>query len=368
MKLRFRLYRRNRGGRFYVHDGVTGKQESLGTTDRAEAVRLLHAKNEAVRQPVMNLQIARAYLAAGDPGMASRTWRTVMDEIIKTKQGDNSRKRWERAIKEPALNPLRTLPVVQTRPEHFLRAIESGTTSTNVFLRRLQNFAIDMTWLPWPVLTKRQWPAFHHQQKRAITLEEHRAIIVRETNPEPKAFYELAWHIGAAQTDLAGLHADHIDWEHRVISFTRQKTGSLAVMRFGDEVAVLLRQLPTSGPLFPKWSKFTSSDRATRFANRCKTLGIHGVSLHSYRYAWAERAKTAGYPERYAQEALGHKSQAVHRAYARKARVELPSLEEFEKDYAEERQLRQARHDAQNGPVTVDVTTDPTSSPTIGVT
>jgi hypothetical protein len=26
-------------------------------------------------------------------------------------------------------------------------------------------------------------------------------------------------------------------------------------------------------------------------------LGIVGVTLHSYRYAWAERAKTVGYPE-----------------------------------------------------------------------
>jgi methionyl-tRNA formyltransferase len=39
------------------------------------------------------------------------------------------------------------------------------------------------------------------------------------------------------------------------------------------------------------------------------------VTLHSYRYAWAERAKTAGYPERFAQLALGHNSKAVHRAY-----------------------------------------------------
>ena len=45
----------------------------------------------------------------------------------------------------------------------------------------------------------------------------------------------------------------------------------------------------------------------------------------------------AGYPERFAQEALGHKSQAVHRAYARKARVELPPLEEYEKLRAEQK-------------------------------
>ena len=38
-----------------------------------------------------------------------------------------------------------------------------------------------------------------------------------------------------------------------------------------------------------------------------------------------------GYPERFAQEALGHNSKAIHRAYARKAQVRLPSLESYEK-------------------------------------
>ena len=59
-------------------------------------------------------------------------------------------------------------------------------------------------------------------------------------------------------------------------------------------------------------------------------LGIQGVSLHSYRYAWAQRARTVGYPERFAQEALGHNSRAVHYAYARGARVVVPSLEDYE--------------------------------------
>jgi len=44
----------------------------------------------------------------------------------------------------------------------------------------------------------------------------------------------------------------------------------------------------------------------------------------------AERAKMAGYPERFAQEALGHNSKAVHRAYAKRALMKLPSLEDYE--------------------------------------
>ena len=64
------------------------------------------------------------------------------------------------------------------------------------------------------------------------------------------------------------------------------------------------------------------------------------MSLHSYRYAWAERAKSCGYPERFTQEALGHNSKAVHRAYAKKAQVIVPSLEEYERQNAQDQIVR----------------------------
>ena len=130
---------------------------------------------------------------------------------------------------------------------------------------------------------------------------------------------------------MANLEAENIDWEHNVISFARKKTGSIAIMRFDDELAEILRDLPGNGPLFPYLRTIRSGDRATEFHQRIAGLGIKGVSLHSYRYAWAERAKKAGYPERFAQEALGHNSKAIHRAYARRAQVELPPLSEFER-------------------------------------
>jgi len=330
MRQRYRLYRRKNGGRYYIHDDVTGKQESLGTSDRAIAVRLFHSKSEAVQQPAVNLQIARAYLAASDPQIATRNWQFVMDEMVKLKKGETQH-RWQSAIKDKAFNLIRHLPILETRPEHFLRVLETGKVSTNVYLRRIHNFALDMTWLPWPVIVKRQWPKVQFKDKRAITWEEHQAIVARELNPERKAFYKLAWHMGASQFDLANLEAENIDWEHNVISFARKKTGSIAIMRFDDEVAEILRDLPGTGPLFPYLRTVRSGDRATEFHQRIAGLGIKGITLHSYRYAWAERAKKAGYPERFAQEALGHNSKAIHRAYARRAQVELPPLSEFER-------------------------------------
>ena len=57
---------------FYYEDTTTGKQLSLRTKDEAEARTLLNAKNESFRQPVLNRQIARTYLAATDSAMATR--------------------------------------------------------------------------------------------------------------------------------------------------------------------------------------------------------------------------------------------------------------------------------------------------------
>lgn len=69
--------------------------------------------------------------------------------------------------------------------------------------------------------------------------------------------------------------------------------------------------LPQSGPPFPNPRKVKSKDRANEIRQRWHGMGIKGVSLHSYRHAWAERARKAGYPRRPAEEALGHNSKAV---------------------------------------------------------
>ena len=81
MNQRFILFRRS--GVFYCEDTTTKKQSSLRMKDQAEARTLLNAKNEACRQPVLNLQIARAYLSAADPSVATRTWQVPMEEMTK---------------------------------------------------------------------------------------------------------------------------------------------------------------------------------------------------------------------------------------------------------------------------------------------
>ena len=251
MNTRYRLIRRGeRGSKFYCFDTLTRKRTSLATANKDEARQIVLAKNQSLRQPALNLQIAKAYLAGSDSGVGTRTWQHAMDALVASKQDENQ-KRWRTAIKDHAFDPFRHQVIVETRGEQLLAAVTNGTVSTNVFLRKLHNYCLDMNWLPWPIIPNRQWPAVHYGTKRAIKLQEHLAIVEREGNPERKAFYQLAWHLGASQSDLASLRAEDINYQDRFISYTRRKTGSAAQIHFGNEVATILATLPKDGLLFP---------------------------------------------------------------------------------------------------------------------
>jgi hypothetical protein len=174
MKSRFILYRRQRGGMFYIEDTHTRKQESLGTKIRAEAATLLHARNESIRQPQLNLQIAKAYLAGTDSGVSTRTWRDAFNAIIENKAA-TTKERWQRGARQKAFDLIHHLIIVETQAEHLFACLRAGTVSTNILLRALHNFCISMNWLAWPIIPKRLWPKIEYGPKRAITADEQRS-------------------------------------------------------------------------------------------------------------------------------------------------------------------------------------------------
>ena len=86
MKTRYRLTCRGvRGNMLYCVDKITGKRTSLQTSNPDEARQIIEAKNQAERQPVLNLQIAKAYLAGTDNGIATRTWQQAPENLTSTK-------------------------------------------------------------------------------------------------------------------------------------------------------------------------------------------------------------------------------------------------------------------------------------------
>ena len=337
MKSPYRIYIRDKslGGKvWWIQNTTTGDRESLGTKDKLEAQSILAIRNQPHKSASFHLNSARNHLSESKMKGANRTWQMVMDAIIKSKHG-STKIRWERAIKCKSFDHIRNVVVFEVTSDDFLKVMDDGKVSTNRYLRQLHNYAIDMNWLLMPVIAKKAWPDIVYGDKRAITSVEHQQIIEREKNPERRAYYEVCWHVGGAQSDMANLMAEDICWNTRTISFERFKNNQNSSPGIGSELEKILRSLPTTGFLFPNLAKVRESDRATEFKQRCTGLGILGVTLHSYRYSWAQRAKSAGYPERYAQAALGHGSKAVSRAYAKGGRAILPSLEEYESKLAE---------------------------------
>ena len=318
-----------RKGIYYLQNRATGKQTSLHTRDETEARSLLNARNEAQRQPVLNLHLARAYLTASDPAFVERTWQTVMEQL-QARGKESSRARYASVFKSPSFNGLRHKKLLETTADDFFAVFKEGKVAITYFLKRLHNFALSLGWIALPIVAPYLWPKYAAKDRRGITREEHETVLIAEKKAEWKLFLELLWETGAAQGDAANMTAEHIDWQSRTITYFRQKTGSRAQFTISKALERVLQQLPTTGVLFPKLSTFTANDRASRFRRRCHKAGVTGVTLHSYRYAWAERAKVVGMPERFAQAALGHNSKAIHRAYAKKAEIVVPSLEEYE--------------------------------------
>jgi integrase len=310
--------RGDRDDGFYCFDTRTKSRTSLKTKDRKEAEREVQHRNEALKTSHINRKIGMAYLSAVDPKLVTRTWDDVMADIILDKEGPTLH-RWKIAIKDDAFDHIREKVVVATVSDDFMAVLRAGTVSTNVYLRRLQNHCLDMGWLPVHILPKKKFPKIKHKEKRAITWDEHCRIIAREGNPERRDFYELCWYLGGSQSDIAHLQAENLDYECRSFVYGRMKTGNMGGMRIGDKAWEVILRRPRTGSLFPYLITVREADRATEFKQRCDGLGIKGITLHSYRYAWAERSADNAYPERYAQRVLGQNSKMVHRAYAKKA-------------------------------------------------
>ncbi len=328
MKATHRLFKH--GKFFYAEDRKTGKQKSLRTTDRGEAERLLAAKNEAANDKNLALAVGQIYLAAIDPAHTSRTWADVIRLMVE-RGGPNTQARTTRAFESCSFAQIRRKAIHETTSTDFLEVLKDKRKSTIHYLRLLQSMAANLGWLHGRTVLPRQcWPKIVSKPKRAITWDEHQQIMAAEKNTERRLFYEVLWEIGSGQSDAAKLTRDNI--RDGVLAYQREKTRTQATIKIGARLASILKQLPEVGSLFPRIGAMNSVARSAEFHRRCRLLDITGVSLHSYRYAWAERAFSLGYPERFAQAALGHESPAIHHAYARKAKVCCPSLDEFERN------------------------------------
>src|SRR5580692_2601071 len=258
MKTKYTLFRR--GGVFYAQESATGKQTSLRTKDETEAKSLLNARNEAQRQPVLNLHLARAYLTASDPAFVERTWQIVMEQL-QNRGKDSSRERYATVFKSPCFDALRHKKLLETTADDFLAVFTTSKVSIVYFLKRLHNFALKLGWIAIPIVAPYVWPKYEAKEQRGITRDEQESVLAIEKKAEWKLFLELLWETGAAQGDAAAMTAEDVDWQSHTITYFRKKTGSRAQFTISKALETVLSHLPTTGPLFPNLSQFTANDR-----------------------------------------------------------------------------------------------------------
>jgi len=130
-----------RGNIYFCLDSETGKRESLRTGNKEEAKQIIQAKNNATRQPAMNIVIARAYLVGADPKLMERRWAFVMEEFCSTGK-ESTRQRRRRAVKSKAFNSIRNKKLIETTAEDFLAVFKSSGSFANHILRCLHNLAL----------------------------------------------------------------------------------------------------------------------------------------------------------------------------------------------------------------------------------
>jgi integrase len=175
---------------------------------------------------------------------------------------------------------LADFPIYQTEATHFLAVLnhKKAGVSTNVWLRILHNRALDLGWLLAPVMPKRAWPKIQHGVRRAITAKEHENILASEQMLDYALFFKLLWETGGSQSDVAHLNAEDIDWSALRLFYTRRKLakrgGGRAFLAVGPKMEAVLRQLPSTGPLFPRLRLLGEDERASHFRKVCLLFSL----------------------------------------------------------------------------------------------
>jgi hypothetical protein len=111
-------------------------------------------------------------------------------------------KKGEKCIDGFDLHIFRNLPILETQYWDFSKVLETGTLATNVFLRRIHNFALD------PELAELADSAQGAMTESAVQGEtcDHLcrtpSHIAAEQNPARRAFYACSLNIGGAQSAL----------------------------------------------------------------------------------------------------------------------------------------------------------------------
>lgn len=316
----YRLW--NRKGVWYACNRQTAKPQSLQTRNESEAHERLNVLNRGAvgRQEARAKMGFWAKMAGYDH--TDKTWQDAMDSCAGRSHLDPATsKRLASCFRSKRFDKLRIKRICETLPDDLDELLACGKPSIVKNLRTLHTEAVRRRLLYSPLIHPRQVRVMRLKDPRATTIEEHQRIMDRAKTEERRLYYQLLWHTGASQSDCANFRAEDFCKVRRDLHYNRAKTANECRLEFTQEVFALLDQLPKRGFLFPSIQKESESQRGTVFRRACGSLQINGITLHSYRYAFAERCRLNGITVEEAMAAMGLKSFAVYHSYAKGAKI-----------------------------------------------
>ncbi len=120
-----------------------------------------------------------------------------------------------------------------------------------------------------PIHSKRAWPKIKYANRHGISREQHEAVLKFTPKKEYRIYFELLWHTGGSQTDIASLHAEDINWGTRRLYYERQKLRSKgqcnACLVIGKALEAILLQFPKEDPSSPTSGRSRKASAATAF-------------------------------------------------------------------------------------------------------
>jgi hypothetical protein len=364
----YKLKKRNdKGGVYYIIDKATGKSRSSKTTDKHQAEAFARVQYDLTDDTnvAFHKKTAEMHLAKCNPEWTINTWDMVINSMKKAPRGQVGGQKSARTVRtitsswgNKCWNRIRHKRLIDTLPSDFQGALNGLGCGLVAFGKTLHRFAFNHGMMPYQIMGDAMWPKVKfNRRSRAITEAEHVRLVkyfseagervyrmalkhhpdttIAQWQEEWVNYLWLLWFTAASNSDAANMKAENILWDERVIAYKRDKwqepeeTPPVCVaIAKGGQLEKLLKALPAQGNLFPLLTQIGQESRCRVFKKARERVGIKGrVTIHGYRFGFAERAKKGGMSVEDRMISLGHANYKMTHHYDKHALVTPQSIE-----------------------------------------
>ncbi len=188
------------------------------------------------------------------------------------------------------------------------KRLEAGNSksTTNRFLtllKKMINLAIDWGYLDNNPATKVKMFAEHDNLKEKVLSDEEEQKLLYASPDHLRPIIIMALNTGMRRGEILNLKWQDVDFERRIISVKKTKSGRTRSIPINDSLLNILEDLDQNGD-----KVFPYTYIQTAFQNSRRRAGLHDVRFHDLRHTFASRLVANGVDIVTVQQLLGHQS------------------------------------------------------------